>query len=81
VKRVCYITQLVLAGEADPAEASFQILRGIEQLSQVFNDPDSKAHLDNATKNVRQKQFYQTLKSLRALLAREERLLSLAAAS
>jgi len=50
-------------------------------VSQVFNDPDSKAHLDNATKNVRQKQFYQTLKSLRALLAREERLLSLAAAS
>ncbi len=81
VKRVCYITQLVLAGEAEPEEASYQILRGIEQLSQVFNDADSKTHLDRATQQIGAKQFYQALKSLRALLAREERLLSLAAAS
>lgn len=81
VKRVCYITQLVLAGEAEPEEASYQILRGIEQLSQVFNDADSKTHLDRATQQIGAKQFYQALRSLRALLAREERLLSLAAAS
>ena len=32
VRRVCYIAQLVLAGEADPEEARRQLLRGIEQL-------------------------------------------------
>lgn len=81
VKRVCYITQLVLAGEADANEASFQILRGIEQLSQIFRDADSKSHLDRATDAIGKRQFYQALKSLRALLAREERLLSVAKAS
>ena len=49
VRRVCYIAQLVLAGEADPEEARRQLLRGIEQLSQVFQDPDSRAHLAAAT--------------------------------
>ena len=39
VRRVCYIAQLVLAGEADPEEARRQLLRGIEQLSQVFQRP------------------------------------------
>ena len=49
VRRVCYIAQLVLAGEADPDEGRRQVLRGIEQLSQVFTDPDSRAHLAAAT--------------------------------
>ena len=74
VSRVCYIAQLVLAGEADPDEARHQVLRGIEQLSQVFTDPDSRAHLDRATEHVSENRFYQALKNLRALLAREQRL-------
>ena len=49
VRRVCYIAQLVLAGEADPEEARRQLNRGIEQLCQVFQDADSRAHLDAAT--------------------------------
>ncbi len=52
VRRVCYIAQLVLAGEADPEEASRQLLRGIEQLSQVFQDADSRGHLGAATEAV-----------------------------
>lgn len=74
VSRVCYIAQLVLAGEADPDEARYQVLRGIEQLSQVFTDPDSRAHLDRATEYVTENRFYHALKNLRALLAREQRL-------
>ncbi|MEE3098606.1 MAG: flagellar biosynthesis repressor FlbT, partial [Pseudomonadota bacterium] len=45
VRRVCYIAQLVLAGEADAGEARRQLLVGIEQLSQVFDDPDSRLRL------------------------------------
>jgi flagellar biosynthesis repressor protein FlbT len=81
VRRVCYIAQLVLAGEADPEEARRQLLRGIEQLSQVFQDQDSRACLDAATVALAEKRFYQTMRALRGLLPREARLLGLREAS
>ena len=76
VRRVCYIAQLVLSGDADPSEAKIQLLRGIEQLSQVLTDMDSRSLLAAATDAVLDKQFYQTLKALRGLLPREERLMA-----
>ena len=76
VRRVCYIAQLVLSGDADPGEARIQLLRGIEQLSQVLSDHDSRRNLDLATEAVLEGQFYQCLKSLRCLLPREDRLLA-----
>lgn len=76
VRRVCYIAQLVLSGDAEPDEARLQLLRGIEQLSQVLTDIDSHTHLDAATEAVQSGQYYQALKALRGLIAREERLLS-----
>lgn len=78
VRRVCYIAQLVLSGDADKKEAHLQLMRGIEQLSQVLVDPDSRAQLEKATEAVLEEQFYQALKALRALLPREERLLAAA---
>ena len=81
VRRVAYIAQLVLAGEADPEEGRRQILRGIEQLSQVFQDADSRAHLAAATEAVAEGRFYQTLKALRGLLPRDTRLLAVRPAS
>jgi len=75
VRRVCYIAQLVLSGDAEPGDAKMQLLRGIEQLSQVLTDYDSRKLLSIATETVREKRFYQTLKALRGLLPREERLM------
>ncbi|WP_116133248.1 flagellar biosynthesis repressor FlbT [Tropicimonas sp. IMCC34043] len=74
VRRVCYVAQLVLSGDADPEEARRQLLRGIEQLSQVLTDPDSRQRLDLATAAVIETQYYKALKALRGLLPREERL-------
>jgi flagellar protein FlbT len=74
VRRVCYIAQLVLTGDADPAEARPQLLRGIEQLSQVLTDHDSRTQLTAASRAVLDEQHYQVLKALRSLLPREERL-------
>lgn len=74
VRRVCYIVQLVLSGDADVEEARLQLLRGIEQLSQVLTDPDSRALLGQASQAVVDNQHYQALKALRSLLPREERL-------
>lgn len=76
VKRVCYILQLVLSGDAEPQDAKLQLLRGIEQLSQVFKDDDSRAILDTTSGHVTASRFYPALKSLRGLIAREERLLA-----
>ena len=76
VRRVCYIAQLVLSGDAEPEKARHQLLRGIEQLSQVLTDRDSRDQLDAATDSVLESRFYQALKSLRSLLPREQRLLA-----
>lgn len=81
VRRVCYIAQLVLSGDADADEARRQLLLGIEQLSQVFLDEDSRTQLAAATRAVNEGQAYQALKALRALLPREERLLAAAPGS
>ncbi len=78
VRRVCYIAQLVLSGDAVPSEARLQLLRGIEQLSQVMTDPDSRALLNQASQAALEDQHYQVLKALRGLLPREERLLAAA---
>ncbi|MCB1361714.1 MAG: flagellar biosynthesis repressor FlbT [Rhodobacter sp.] len=74
VRRVAYIAQLVLSGDADPDEASPQLLRGIEQLSQVMTDADSRSLLDRASRAVMSQEFYPAMRHLRALLPREERL-------
>ena len=76
VRRVCYILQLILSGDADVSEAKHQALRGIEQLSQVLMDADSRTLLDRATNQLKDENVYPALKSLRALLPREERLLA-----
>ena len=74
VRRVCYIAQLVLAGEADPVVSAQQLERGIEQLAQVFRDAESLEHLDIAAGAVREQRFYQAMRALRCLLPREARL-------
>lgn len=74
VRRICYAAQLVLSGDTDPEKAPIQLMRGIEQLSQVFSDPDSRRLLAVATTAVGDRQYYQALKALRELLPREDRL-------
>lgn len=74
VRRVCYAVQLVLSGDADKNESHRQLLRSIEELSQVFIDHDSRRHLDIASHALVENDHYRCLKALRTLLPREERL-------
>ena len=76
VRRVCYIAQLVLSGDARPDEARPQLIRGVEQLSLALTDHDSRRQLAAATEALLDDQFYQALKSLRTLLPREARLMA-----
>mgnify|MGYP001031070063 CR=1 FL=1 len=76
VRRVCYAAQLLLSGDTDPEIARRHLLHQIEALSQALTDPDSRRQLARATETLLDGQYYQCLKSLRALLPREERLLA-----
>lgn len=74
VRRVCYAAQLILSGDSDPQAARLPLLRRIEELSQVFTDPDSRASLAEATQALIDNHHYRCLKALRTLLPREDRL-------
>ena len=76
VSRVCYVAQLILSGDADPADGRQQLLRGIEQLAQVFDDRDSRNLLNDASRFAVAGNTYQTLRRLRDLLPREARLMA-----
>lgn len=76
VRRLCYLAQLPLSGDATDPEIRKKILQGIEQLSQVLTDRDSRNLLHEASVSLLNAQYYQTLKALRALLPREARLLA-----
>jgi flagellar protein FlbT len=76
VRRLCYATQLVLTGDADPKECKLQLLRKIEELSRVLTDTDSHSKLALATAALIDGQHYQALKSLRGLIPREDRLMA-----
>lgn len=76
VRRVCYAAQLVLTGDIDPQEDRLPMLRRIEDLSQVFTDPDSRTSLAEATEAVIQNNHYRCLKAIRSLLPREDRLIA-----
>ncbi len=75
VKRVCYIAQMLIAGEADPDEGRQQLLSGISQLGQVFRDRESVDTLTNAKDRVDANKYYAALKALRTLMVREEELM------
>lgn len=76
VKRTCYLVQLVLSGDRPQQEVQQPLLRALEQLSQVFQDSDSRNMLNVATKCTLNGDYYKCLKALRALLSREARLLA-----
>lgn len=78
VRRVCYIAQLVLCGEADEEDATPQLLTGISQLAQVLVDVKSQASLAQAKQAVEQGRHYYALKHLRQLLPFEEQLFTVA---
>lgn len=76
VRRVCYAAQLILTGDSEPGLARQSLMRRIEELSQVFTDPDSRYSLATATEALIEEQYYKCLKALRDLLPREDRLIA-----
>ena len=77
VRRACYALQLVLSGDSDADEVHLNLMRQVEELSQVFTDGDSRKVLSDASNAMIERQHYRALKSLRSLLAREDRLFAI----
>lgn len=75
VRRVCYMTQLVLTGDVDPDGVQSEILAQINQLKTIFLDQDSKNYLTKAANALVQNQYYYCLKALRGLITQEDHLL------
>jgi len=71
-KRVCYIAQLVVAGQLSPEEALSRFVRGVVELKQVFLDPGSQATMDQAIAHARANHFYKAMQCMRRILAYEE---------
>lgn len=78
VRRVCYIAQLILSGDAPEDTGSRQLCQGISQLMQALNDECSLTLLHDAHRFVEEGDFYRAMKNLRTLLPREEKLFELA---
>lgn len=76
VSRACYEAQLVLSGDLALEDGRKILLRGIEQLTQIFDDRDSRHLLGDATAGVVHNNFYRALRALRDLLPREARMLA-----
>lgn len=77
VRRACFAVQLVLSGDSNPEKVQCNLLRQLEELSQVFQDPDSRAILAEGSQALIDGQHYRVLKCLRSLLPREDRLLAI----
>lgn len=75
VRRACYTAQLVLSGDMTPEEARDDLLKRIEELSQVFRDGDSRSRLSEASNALLRGEIYPVLKHLRGLIEREDRVL------
>ena len=71
-KRVCYIAQLVVAGELAPEEALSRFVRGVVELKQVFLDAGSQAAMDQAIRHARADNFYKAMQCMRRILPYEE---------
>lgn len=77
VRRLCFAIQLVLSGDSVAEKARPKLLQQVEDLSQVFQDPDSRAMLSEASTSLISDQHYRALKAIRGLLPREDRLLAI----
>ncbi len=74
VTRACYIAQLILSGDVDVEQGRHQLIVAIEQLSQVFDDRDSRIILADASCHAVSGAIYPAMRKLRELVPREARL-------
>lgn len=73
--RACYIAQLILSGDAEPAEGKRQLLLAVSHLALVSDNADWQAILCEAKASIDEDAVYPALRKLRELLPQEDQLL------
>lgn len=71
-KRLCYIAQLVVAGELAAEDVAPRFVRGVVALKQVFLDPGSQEVMDQALRFAHARNFYKAMLCMRRLLPYEQ---------
>jgi len=74
LKRVYYIAQLALAGDADPTQAQQQINTGIEQVRSIFAG-EAADELDRALEAADEQKFFVVMRAIKKLFTLEDALL------
>lgn len=79
-KRLYYIAQLAVVGEADTDETKAALVPGLEALRDAFGDRLCREDLDAALAEARAGRFYHVMRALNRVLPHEEALLKAAPA-
>ncbi len=78
-KRLYYIAQLAVVGEANPDEAKSQLVDGLNALNEAFGEEsDCKQEIEQALTHAEEKRFYHVMRSLLRVTPHEAALLSVA---
>jgi flagellar protein FlbT len=75
-KRLYYIAQLVVAGDAAQEEVQKELLPGLEALRQAFGEKLCRDALDAAIAATREGKFYNVMRQLSRVLPQEAALLA-----
>jgi len=76
IKRIYYIAQLAVAGEAAPEDAQREILDALTAVREVFRRVDEYDVLDKAQIGAEQKKFFVVMRAMKKLFSLEEQLLN-----
>lgn len=77
-KRLYYIAQLAVAGEADPEETKKQLVPGLKELRAAFGDHESGRDIDDAIEEAENGRFYHVMRALYRVMPSEATLLLVA---
>ncbi len=75
VKRLCYITQLIVAGAREPEEAVAELLPGLTEIDRAFGHQPISERIERVRGLIDEKNYYLALRELRNLLPIEAILL------
>ncbi|MGF1560771.1 MAG: flagellar biosynthesis repressor FlbT [Geminicoccaceae bacterium] len=75
VKRACYIAQMAVAGEAEPAAARGELAQALADLYRVLGATRAGDVISEASEAAEREEFYKALRALRKLLPLERMLL------
>lgn len=78
VKRLYYISQLIVTGDLEPQEGAPELNTGLSALQDAMPDECSQEHIVKARSHLDNDEYYQVMRALRALFKVEEKLLLLA---